>query len=203
MSHSAAEGQEIVDMVSKLAQRQHSSALTQLASRIGSIMKYAATIGEDPFAKVKGLIEEMIERLQKEASAEAEHKAYCDEETAKTKAKKEELTSDIDSLTAKIDKATATSTKLKEEGAELQKELAALTKLQAEMDKARADEKAAYAEYKADLEQGITGVSEATRVLREYYGKGEEEPALVQQPEMPEFFKPAAGAGGSIIEILE
>mmetsp|Transcript_48407 Transcript_48407/g.89157 ORF Transcript_48407/g.89157 Transcript_48407/m.89157 type:complete len:699 (+) Transcript_48407:76-2172(+) len=200
-ARSASEGQEIVDMVSKLAARQHSTALSQLASRIGSIMKYASTIGEDPFAKVKGLIQDMIERLEKEASAEAQHKAYCDEETAKTNAKKEELTSDIDSLTAKIDKATATSTKLKEEVAELQKELAALTKLQAEMDKARADEKAAYAEYKVDLEAGISGVSEAMRILREFYGK--EEPALVQQPEMPDFFKPAAGAGTSIIEILE
>mmetsp|Transcript_44968 Transcript_44968/g.104032 ORF Transcript_44968/g.104032 Transcript_44968/m.104032 type:complete len:699 (-) Transcript_44968:38-2134(-) len=200
-AHSAAEGQEIVDMVSKLAQRQHSTALSQLASRIGSIMKYASTIGEDPFAKVKGLIQDMLERLEKEASAEAQHKAYCDEETAKTKAKKEELTSDIDSLTAKIDKATATSTKLKEEVAELQEELATLTKLQAEMDTARADEKAAYADYKVDLEAGVSGVTEAIRILSEYYGK--EEPALVQQPEMPDFFKPAAGAGGSIVEILE
>mmetsp|Transcript_14844 Transcript_14844/g.34968 ORF Transcript_14844/g.34968 Transcript_14844/m.34968 type:complete len:700 (-) Transcript_14844:97-2196(-) len=193
----------VVDIVSKLAQKQHSSSLAQLASQIGSIMKYASTIGEDPFAKVKGLISEMIERLQKEASAEAEHKAYCDEETKKTAAKKEELTSDIDSLTAKIDKATATSAKLKSEVAELQKELADLTKLQAEMDTARADEKAAYAELKVDLETGIAGVQEAMRVLREYYGTSEEESALLQQPEMPEFHKAATGAGGSIIEILE
>eukprot|EP00971_Amphidinium_carterae_P017673 348221-Amphidinium_carterae.1 len=48
-----------------------------------------------------------MSRLEKEASTEASHKAYCDEETAKTKAKKEELSSDIDSLTAKIDKALA------------------------------------------------------------------------------------------------
>eukprot|EP00403_Amphidinium_massartii_P026043 CAMPEP_0178402504 /NCGR_PEP_ID=MMETSP0689_2-20121128/16877_1 /TAXON_ID=160604 /ORGANISM="Amphidinium massartii, Strain CS-259" /LENGTH=699 /DNA_ID=CAMNT_0020023409 /DNA_START=30 /DNA_END=2129 /DNA_ORIENTATION=- len=196
----AGQGEEIVNLVSKLANRQHSAALTQLAQRIGSVMKYASSIGEDPFAKVKGLIQDMIERLEAEASAEASHKAYCDEETAKTKAKKEELTSDIDGLTAKIDKATATATKLRSEVAELQKELADLMKLQAEMDTARADEKAAFAEAKVDLETGIAGVQEASRVLKEYYGASE---ALLQQPEMPEFHKAAAGAGGSIIEILE
>mmetsp|Transcript_15085 Transcript_15085/g.33944 ORF Transcript_15085/g.33944 Transcript_15085/m.33944 type:complete len:698 (-) Transcript_15085:39-2132(-) len=200
-TRSPAHGQELVQMVSVLAQKEHSAALSQLAEHIGAVMKYASTIGEDPFAKVKDLISEMIERLEKEASAEAAHKAYCDEETKKTDAKKEELTSDVDSLTAKIDKATATAAKLRGEVAELQKELAALTKLQAEMDTARADEKAAYADYKVDLEAGVSGVTEAIRILSEYYGK--EEPALVQQPEMPDFFKPAAGAGGSIVEILE
>mmetsp|Transcript_3353 Transcript_3353/g.8358 ORF Transcript_3353/g.8358 Transcript_3353/m.8358 type:complete len:704 (+) Transcript_3353:85-2196(+) len=195
-------GQQVAQMVAKLSERVHSSALNQLASRIYSVMKYATTIGEDPFAKVKGLIEEMIERLQKEASAEAEHKAYCDSETKKTNEKKEELTSDIDGLTAKIDKATAEAAKLRGEVAELQKELASLTKLQAEMDKARADEKAVYAEDKVDLEAGISGVQEAMRVLREYYGKDDEE-ALLQQPEMPDFHKPATGSGGSIIGLLE
>ena len=44
---------------------------------------------------------------QKEAANEADHKAYCDEEMAKTKAKKDELSSDISSLSAKIDKDSA------------------------------------------------------------------------------------------------
>merc|ERR1719238_2004604 len=96
--------------------------------------------GDDPFAKVKGLINEMIDKLMKEAEAEASHKAYCDEEMSKTKAKKDELNSDIEKLTAKIDKATTKSADLKEQVKELQKELADLADTQAEMDKVRADE---------------------------------------------------------------
>ena len=34
--------------------------------------------GDDPFAKVKSLISEMITRLEEEASAVATHKTYCD-----------------------------------------------------------------------------------------------------------------------------
>merc|ERR1719172_560177 len=103
-----------------------------------------AAAGEDPFAKVKGLIAEMIERLLKEAEADAAHKGYCDKEMAETKAKKEELTTEIEELTTKIDKMTAEAAKLREEVAILSKELADLEASQAEMDKVRAEEKAAY-----------------------------------------------------------
>merc|ERR1719265_2428887 len=122
---------------------------------------------------------ELIDRLLKEAEAEATEKAYCDEQMAKTEAKKSELEDDIAKLTAKIDKAAAASAGLKEDVKTLQEELAALAKLQAEMDKIRAEEKAAYTQAKADLELGLDGVRRALEVLRNYYG-GEE--ALLQQP---------------------
>jgi len=194
---------EVVNMVKKLAQQQHSTELAQLASRIAATMRYSAASGEDPFAKVKGLITEMIDRLMKEAEAEASQKAYCDEEMAKNKAKKEELNTDIKKLTSKIDTASARSTDLKGQVAELQKELADLQKMQAEMDKVRADTKAAFTQAKSDLEQGITGVENALSVLRDYYATEEEAAALVQQPSPPVTHSKASGAGGGIISMLE
>merc|ERR1719281_577339 len=105
-----------------------------VAARMG------AADGDDPFAKVKGLISEMIERLMKEAEEEEAKKGYCDKEMGETKAKKEELTDEIDALTTKIDKMTSTSKKLKEEVAILSKELVDLAKSQAQMDKVRQEE---------------------------------------------------------------
>merc|ERR1719281_1918745 len=96
-------GAEVTRYVKKLARDQHSEALAQLASRIAALMQYGRRNGEDPFVKVKGLIKDMIAKLAKEAEEAAEEKAYCDEQMAKTEAKKSELEDDVAKLTSTID----------------------------------------------------------------------------------------------------
>merc|ERR1719478_387231 len=98
----------------------------------------------DPFAKVKSLISNMIEKLLSDAEADATEKAFCDKEMAETAAKKADKEAAIEKLSTKIDAQNAKSAKLKAEVAELEKELAALAKSQAEMDKLRSEEKAAF-----------------------------------------------------------
>merc|ERR1719478_846125 len=111
---------EVVGLVKKLAKQHHSAALAQLASRISSVIRYGAAGGDDVFAKVKGLISDMIAKLEAEAKSEATEKAYCDEELAKTEAKKAELEAEISKLTSKIDIAAAKSAGLKEDVKTLQ-----------------------------------------------------------------------------------
>merc|ERR1719310_2217989 len=199
---------EVANMVKKLARDHHSAALAQLASRIGAVVRFGHASGDDVFAKVKGLISDMIAKLEKEAKAEATEKAYCDEELAKTKDKKEELEGVITKLTSKIDLAAAKSAELKAEVKVLGDELAALAKEQASMDKIRAEEQAAFNKAKAELEAGITGVQKALGVLKDYYGgsaallQGGFD-AFMQQPAKPKTHSKASGAGGSIIDILE
>jgi len=144
----------------------------------------------DVFAKVKGLIADMIARLEAEASADAEHKAFCDKETKETKAKQADKTADINKLTTFIDQKSARSAKLKEEVAGLQKALAELAASQAEMDKLRGEENAVFVANKADMEQGLEGVKLALKTLREYYAGDKAHEA-------------AEGAGASIIGLLE
>jgi len=197
---------EVINLVKKLARDHHSAALAQLASRIGAVIRFGAASGDDPFAKVKSLISGMISKLESEANSEATEKAYCDEELAKTEAKKSELDAAITKLTSKIDLAAAKSAGLKEDVKELQAELAKISRQQSEMDKIRADEKAAFDTAKADLEQGIAGVQKALTVLKDYYGASFVQSAnenFMQQPAAPELHTKASGAGGSIIDILE
>ena len=87
-------------------------------------MKYGS--GADVFAKIKGLVEDMIAKLEKEAQEDAEEKAYCDEEMKKAEAKKSELEEDLAKVTSKLEVAAANSAKLKEEVKEAQAQLAAL-----------------------------------------------------------------------------
>jgi len=198
-------------LIKKLAREHHSAALAQLASRIGAVMRFGTGAGQDPLAKVKELITDLIAKLQAEAVADATEKAYCDEQLAKTEEKKEELEHDVSKLTAKLDQSISRSASLNSEVKELQLELAALTKQKAEMDKIRQEQHADYAQAKSDLEAGLSGVRKALGVLREYYGSAAA--AMLQsssnldgdmnQPTMPESHEKATGAGTSIIGVLE
>merc|ERR1719162_2048535 len=160
---------EIVTAVSRLAKHHHSAALAQLASRIGVVMQYGGG-SKGVFDKVKGLINDMIAKLEQEAEEDAAEKAYCDEEMAKTEAKKQELDDEIAKLTSKIDQNAAKSAQLKEEVKAAQAALANLAKEQAEMDKLRQEQNANYKQAKSDLELGLGGVQKALEKLREYYG---------------------------------
>jgi hypothetical protein len=202
---------EVINMVKKLAREHHSSALAQLASRISAVLRFGRGAGQDPFTKVKGLIQDMIMKLENEAQSEATEKAYCDEQMAKTEEKKTELDFDIAKLTSKIDVAAARSTSLKGEVKELQGELAALARLQAEMDKVRAESHANYVQAKSDLEAGLEGVRKALGMLRDYYGSAAssmlqsstEFGDIMEQPAKPEIHEKSTGAGSSITGILE
>merc|ERR1719181_487935 len=138
----------IVTAVKALARKHHSAALAQLASEVSAVMGFGNKVA-DPFAKIKGLIQDMISKLEQEAAEEATEKAYCDEEMSKTTAKKEELEADLSKLTTNIDQAVATSTALKEEVSALQGELAAMAKEQADYDKVRQEDHAVYLTQKA------------------------------------------------------
>jgi len=197
-------------LVKKLAREQHSSALAQLASRIAAVVKYGGRDGGDPFSKIKGLISDMIMKLEKEAESESTEKAYCDEQIAKTESKKAELEGDIAAVTSKIDRAAAKTAGLKGEAKQLQGELAELAKQQAEMDSIRRETHAAFSTAQSELTAGLTGVRKALGLLKDYYGgaaamiQGDASfGAFMQQPAQPEQHAKAGGAGGSIINILE
>merc|ERR1719192_2870483 len=111
--------------------------------------------GADPFQKVKGLITDMISRLEAEAGADATKKAYCDKELKESTTKKLEKTAEIEKLSNRIDQASAKSAKLKAEVASLQDELAKLAGSQAEMNNLRREENEAYTASKAEQEKGL------------------------------------------------
>merc|ERR1719272_1530369 len=58
---------EAVRFIRDLARKTKSASLAQLASRMSSAMRLGTAAGEDVFAKVKGLINDMIATLESEA----------------------------------------------------------------------------------------------------------------------------------------
>jgi chromosome segregation ATPase len=180
---------ETVQLIKNLAKAQKPPALAQLASRIASAMKLNS--GEDVFAKIKGMVSDMIEKLEQEAAEAAELKEWCDKEIAESTAKRDDLKALFDKLSSKLDTASAESAKLKEEVATLQKELADLAKSQADATRIRGEEKAAFDKNHPEMEQGLKGVKLALKILNEYYAKAGKAHGS------------SDGAGGGIVGMLE
>merc|ERR1719329_1032875 len=147
--------------------------------------------GDDVFAKIKGMIGDMIEKLEQEAAEAAELKEWCDKEIAESTAKRDDEKALFDKLTNKLDTASAESEKLKEEVATLQKELAALSKAQAEATTIRGEEKANFDANHPEMEQGLKGIKIALKILNDYYAKAGKSHGS------------SDGAGGGIVGMLE
>ena len=196
--------QHVLDLLQSLAKKNDDKQLSLLAQRIQS----AAMLGEDPFAKIKGLISEMIEKLEAEAAKEAAHKAFCDKEMSETKAKKEDKETELDDLSTKIDKATSKIAKLKEEVATLETELGEIAAAQKKADELRMEQKEAWTAAKADYEQGLEGVGMALQVLRDYYAEKDAfiqggDSAFLQGRMNAAKHSKATGASTGIIGMLE
>merc|ERR1719298_205450 len=88
---------KVVDIFKGLAERRHSFVFSQLASMAAS----------DPFVKIRGLINDMIDKLLKEAQEAATHEAFCQEEMGKTKKSRENKEMKLAKFTSRVDEATS------------------------------------------------------------------------------------------------
>jgi DNA repair exonuclease SbcCD ATPase subunit len=180
---------------------------TELDSRV--LQTLATRVSDDPFAKVKKLIKDLIVRLMEEANAEAEHKGWCDTELSTNEQTRKEKTATVETLHAEIDELEASIAKLTEELTELAKAVAELDKAMAEATELRMEEKKTNEATIADSQEAQTAVAQALVVLKEFYAKAAEATALLQrqQPEAPPIFEKAytgmGGEAGGVVGMLE
>jgi chromosome segregation ATPase len=154
---------------------------------------------EGPFDKVKGLIEDMISRLEKEAAEEADAKAFCDKETSESKAKQAELTAKSDKYAVRIEKATATIAELKEQIKTLQAQMAEMDATQAEATALRNKEHEEFLKASKDYKDSAEAVANAISVLQEYYSSG----SFVQSKQAPELGGAKTDIADTIMGMLE
>jgi chromosome segregation ATPase len=180
---------QVVGILRRISKKAHSYALMQLL----------ASAQSDPFGKIRGLIEEMIAKLTKEAAEEADQKSFCDEEISESKAKQADLSGKLDKTTARIAKAEADKAKLEEDIKLLETEIAEIDAGQAEATKVRQEEHAEYLKASKDFKDSATAVAKAIAVLSEYYNSA----AFVQVKQAPEFGGAKSDVGSTIVSILE
>jgi chromosome segregation ATPase len=182
---------QVVGILRRISKKAHSYALMQLL----------ASAQSDPFGKIRGLIEEMIAKLTKEAAEEADQKSFCDEEISESKAKQADLSGKLDKTTARIAKAEADKAKLTEEVKMLEEEISEIDAGQAEATKVRQAEHEEYLKASSDFKDSAAAVAKAIDVLSEYYNSA----AFVQvaSKQAPELGGAKSDVGSTIVSILE
>jgi len=191
----AAQRAKVVGILKKLSQEHKSFAFAQLASMANS----------DPFVKIRGLIEDMIAKLLKEAEEEATQKAFCDAEMGKSKTSQEEKTMTLDKLSSRIDGATSTIAELTEAIKTLESEVAEIDKAQAEATEIRTTENADYLKASSDFKASAEAAAKAIEVLKNFY-----EGSFLQvssktslKSKQPEFGGAKSDIAHTIISVLE
>merc|ERR1719252_51172 len=175
-----------------------------------ALMEMAGSAAMDPFVKIRGLIEDMIAKLLKEAQEEATQKAFCDEEMGKSKASEKEKTMTLDKLNSRIDKATARTAELTEAVKTLEEEVATRDAAVAEATKLRTEEKESNTKAIKDFGDAAAATEKAIKVLKDFYDNA----ALLQtgatthsksaaDSDAPEFGSAKGGAADVIVGILE
>jgi peptidoglycan hydrolase CwlO-like protein len=159
----------------------------------------ALKVAEDPFVKIKGMIQDMIEKLLEEEADEANHKGWCDEEISKTVKDRDYRLKDIEDLHASLEELNAREEKLTLEKTELEEQVATLNSDYANQTKARAEEKAENEETVSEAKVGVSAIKQALEILSHFYGEAAQatvEEGLIQQPSV-EDDAPDAGFDGA------
>mmetsp|Transcript_62005 Transcript_62005/g.101362 ORF Transcript_62005/g.101362 Transcript_62005/m.101362 type:complete len:707 (+) Transcript_62005:2-2122(+) len=154
--------------VQQLAVAMQSPALNQLASKMTALARYG---GEDVFAKMRKLIQEMISALEQTNREEMGKKAFCDQEMKHTKSTLSDRQDESKRKSAALELTTAQVAQLREELANLAQELSELAESDQELTKMRQAEHEEHTQAYKELEFGLAGVQTAIKALRDYYSQ--------------------------------
>jgi hypothetical protein len=186
--------------------------LTERARTTGSrvLSEVSEQVTANPFKKVKKLIKDLIVQLMEEATAEVEHKGWCDTELTTNKQTRDAKTADVASLTSEIEDLTATIAELTQRLADLAVEIKELEDAMAKATEDRTASKATNEQTIKEAKLAQTAVSNAMALVKDFYEKSAQATALAQQTpgeDAPETFtKPYKGLlpeGGNVVDFLE
>lgn len=161
----AATTRRLLDLVDGAAKRLHSPRLSGLTVKVR--VKLAG--GSDHFADVKQLIQDLITKLQGEATTEEQSKTYCDNEMTKATSDRDQATIDVEAAQTTIQAMEARKAAQQKEIAEGSEEIAAAKKAIMEVEQLRAEEKAMNEKTIADAQAGKAAVDEAILILQNFY----------------------------------
>jgi len=156
----ADDGRQIVaTLLANEGKHLKSTLLASLAGRIAS----------DPFAKVKQLIQELVERLLQEAANESNQKGWCDKATKEAEQKRDYAAEEIRGLNGAMAKLEAERDQLSEELDGLSAAIQELVDARKTAEEERKAEKAQNMETIKEAEQGLSALNMCIDLLDKFY----------------------------------
>lgn len=176
-------GGMVADLLRTSGTRLKSSLLVSLASQVT----------HDPLAKVKQLIQELIERLMKEAADESNQKAWCDKATDEATVTRDNAAEAMTDLNGNMAELEATRDQLAEEIAELAKQIPRIEAGQQKATTQRGIEKAQANATIIEAEQGLSALNMCIDLLDQFYKTIAKEKVDLSLEQGPEEDIPDAG----------
>jgi chromosome segregation ATPase len=152
--------------------------------RLGSVVltSLAAKAAADPFKKVKGLIQALIERLLTEAKNEATKKGFCDTEVGKAEKDRDYRFGDAKTLNAELKALEAKEEALTQEIKELTEELVIIKRSLADSNEERKLEKEENLATIKTAKEGLEATTEALIILRKFYKQAAKAAFMQESP---------------------
>jgi len=173
--------------------------LRREGSRLGStsLSSLAARASADPFLKVKTLLQKLIERLLKEATAEASKKGFCDTDLSKAMQDRTFRYEETLKLNSELRTLAAKKQQLELEIGDLSSAKQALETALENATSIRGEEKQSNLADVRTANDGLHAVTEAIMILKTFYKEAAKATALVQKASPVEEDNPGAGFDGA------
>mmetsp|Transcript_90042 Transcript_90042/g.156014 ORF Transcript_90042/g.156014 Transcript_90042/m.156014 type:complete len:685 (-) Transcript_90042:30-2084(-) len=156
----------------------------------------AMKIAADPFLEVKKLIQDLIERLLAESTAEASKKGFCDTEVEKAKLERDNRFAEVKSLHTQLAKLEAKKDTLIDDNEQLTTELGDLATALSDAIDNRNTTKTQNLDTIDRARKGLAAVEEALTILKTFYKKASRAKDVVLMQASPiEADNPGAGFG--------
>jgi len=139
---------------------------------------------QGPFDKVKGMVADMLTKLQKEQSEAADHHAFCTEEMGKTKKSLKTKEKEVTKLSGRLEARQASIAEMTARSEAITREMAAMAEAMANATTLRTEEEMQSNRAIAEYGDAVTILTSAMNVLQEAFAE-------------------KATAGNTIIGILE
>lgn len=157
----------------------------------------------DPFGKVKGLIQSMLEKLLGEANKEADKKAYCDKEMGESETSKKDKDDKLAKLGDRMSAMDAEIEQLTSDVTTVNEDLAEMRTGTSQAASARQEEKARNIKAIQQYKDGEKLIKTAIEVLQKFYHSEAAKAPEAGIEKEEEAYEAKSGLGNGVIGILE